>query len=176
VSRSPRVGVVVAYPGVQLLDVVGPAEVFAGASRVVAPKPGYRPLVATPDGQPARGESGLRLHADARLSRVDEGVDTLLIAGGWSYDEAMRSDDLLAEVRRLAARARRVGLVCSGAFVLAGARCWTGRAATTHCAVCERLGRDFPEVTVEPDRIFVRDGPCSPQRASPRGWSWRWRW
>ena len=53
---------------------------------------------------------------------------------------------------------RRVGSVCSGVFVLAGAGLLDGRAATTHWAFCEQLGRDFPDVSVEPDRIFVGDG------------------
>jgi len=92
------------------------------------------------------------------LSRVTEPVDTLLIAGGWSYVAAMRSDELVAQVRRLAAGARRVGSVCSGAFVLAAARLLEGRSATTHWAVCDQLAHDFPDISVEPDRIFVQDG------------------
>jgi transcriptional regulator GlxA family with amidase domain len=82
----------------------------------------------------------------------------LLIAGGLTYVDAMRSDELLAEVSRIAGRARRVGSICTGALVLAAAGLLDGRTATTHWAFCEELGRDFPEITVEPDRIFVRDG------------------
>lgn len=111
VPASPRLVVLVAYPDVQLLDVVGPAEIFAAASRVVGGQgPSYRLLVTTPDGRPVIGESGLCLRADARLPQVEGRVDTLLIAGGWSYQEAMRSDELLAQVRRLAAGARRVAV------------------------------------------------------------------
>ena len=35
-SPDPRRVVILAYPGVQPLDVVGPAEVFAGASEMAA--------------------------------------------------------------------------------------------------------------------------------------------
>src|SRR5262249_24924530 len=84
-------------------------------------------------------------------------VDTLLIVGG-PDPGAMRSNEVLADVRRIAPRARRVASICSGAFVLAQAGLLDGRTATTHWAFCEQLGRDFPKIRVEPDRIFVRDG------------------
>lgn len=155
-NRVRRV-VLVAYPGVQLLDLVGPAEVFHAASRV-AKNPRYELTIATPDGQGIAGESGLRLAADAALADVDGRIDTLLIAGGWSYVDAMKSADLLAELNRLAPRTRRVGSVCSGAFVLAQAGLLNGRTATTHWALCQRLQSEFPAVRVEPDRIFVQDG------------------
>ncbi|WP_163506776.1 GlxA family transcriptional regulator [Fodinicola acaciae] len=155
-SQVRRV-VLVAYPGVQLLDVVGPAEVFNGASRTVK-SARYELTIATPDGQPVAGESGLRLQADARLSDLDGPIDTLLVAGGWSYREAMGCGELLAQINRLAPSTRRVGSVCSGAFVLAQAGLLDGRAATTHWAVCQRLQSQFPAIRVEPDRIFVRDG------------------
>ncbi|MGH6881325.1 MAG: GlxA family transcriptional regulator, partial [Hypericibacter sp.] len=53
---------------------------------------------------------------------------------------------------------RRVASVCSGAFLLAATGLLNGRAATTHWQDCGRMAREFPEVRLEPDRIFVRDG------------------
>lgn len=155
---ADRTVVLVAYPGFALLDLTGPAEVFAVANRFAGSGPRYRPLVASLDGLAITGDSGLRLSADVRLSSVRGRVDTLLIAGGFSYPEAMRSDDLVSHVARIAGKARRVCSVCSGTFVLAAAGLLEGRVATTHWARCEELARDFPEVTVEPDRIFIRDG------------------
>jgi transcriptional regulator GlxA family with amidase domain len=157
-SLTDRTVVHVAYPGIALLDLVGPAEVFAAANRFAESGPRYRLLVASVDGKPITGASGLRLAVDARLSDVRGRVDTVLIAAGLTYVEAIRSDELLAEVRRIADGARRVGSTCVGAFVLAAAGLLNGRTATTHWAFCEELGRDYPNVTVEPDRIFVRDG------------------
>jgi transcriptional regulator GlxA family with amidase domain len=155
---TDRTVVHVAYPGIALLDLVGPSEVFAIANRVVEAGPRYRLLVASVDGRPITGDSGLRLDVDKRLSDVTGRVDTLLIAAGLTYVDAMRSDELLTEIRRIAAKARRVGSTCVGAFVLAAAGLLENRSATTHWGFCEELGRDFPSVTVEPDRIFVRDG------------------
>ena len=155
---TDRTIVHVAYPGIALLDLVGPAEVFAAANRLAESGPRYRLLVASVDGQPITGESGMRLEVDARLSSLNTRVDTMLVAAGLTYVDAIRSEELLAEVRRLARHSRRVGATCVGAFVLAAAGLLDGRTATTHWAFSDELGRDYPDVTVEPDRIFVRDG------------------
>jgi len=155
---TDRTVVHVVYPGITMLDLAGPAEVFAAANRMAESGPRYRSLVTSADGRPITSNSGLRLDADARLSAVTGRVDTLLIAAGLTYAEAMRSDELVAQVRRIAGRARRVASTCVGAFVLAAAGLLDGRRATTHWAFCEELGRDFPKITVEADRIFVRDG------------------
>ncbi|CRK62194.1 Transcriptional regulator containing an amidase domain and an AraC-type DNA-binding HTH domain [Alloactinosynnema sp. L-07] len=145
--------VVLVYPGIQLIDAVGPAEVFAGARSFGAD---YELTVASLDGAPVRSESGLSLCADRAVADVDR-ADTLLVAGGLGFRAAC-GPAAVAEVRRLAERAQRVCSVCSGAFVLAEAGLLNGRRVTTHWAAGTELGRAYPEVTVEPDRIFVRDG------------------
>jgi transcriptional regulator GlxA family with amidase domain len=157
VGTTPdRLVVLVVYPGIQLLDAVGPAEVFALATMARQGR-GYRLLVASPDGAPVRSDSGLRLVADAAIEDVPEDVDTLIVAGGFGFDQATRPE-LVAAIKRIAARARRVCSVCSGSFLLAEAGLLTGRSATTHWIVCDELARRYPDVTVEPDRIFVQDG------------------
>ena len=67
--------------------------------------------------------------------------------------------DALMTVRELVPRAARVASVCTGAFVLARLGLLNGRRATTHWAHCARLARDYPDVMVEPDALFVEDGP-----------------
>src|SRR5262249_60571899 len=104
---TDRTIVLVAYQGISMLDLVGPADVFAGVNRVTG-SPRYRLLVASADGRPLTGDSGLRLEADARLSSVTGRVGTLLIAGG-TDPGAMRSNDRGAEVRRMDHPAPRVG-------------------------------------------------------------------
>jgi transcriptional regulator GlxA family with amidase domain len=154
---SERTVVHVAYPGIAILDLAGPAEVFAVANRMAESGARYRSLVASVDGRPITGDSGLRLDVDAPLSEVRGRVDTLLISAGLTYVDAIRSEELLAQVCRLAGKARRVASTCVGAFVLAAAGLLDGRVATTHWAFCEELRQRFPKVRIEPDRIFVRD-------------------
>jgi transcriptional regulator GlxA family with amidase domain len=157
-ASSNRTVVHLAYPGIALLDLVGPAEVFAAANTFAQSGPRYRLLVASEDGRPITGASGLRVDVDTRLSDVAGRVDTLLVAAGLTYVDAIQSHELLADVRRIAGSARRVASTCVGAFVLAAAGLLDGRTATTHWSFCDELGRSYPNVTVEPDRIFVRDG------------------
>ena len=112
----------------------------------------------------ARGGSGVVASAGLGLAATplpDTGaaLDTLMIAGGHGVDDAAASPVLVDWVRARAARARRVASVCTGAFLLAATGLLDGRRAATHWSVCAELARRFPAVRVEPDPIFVRDGP-----------------
>lgn len=153
----------VAFPDVQILDVTGPLEVFARASRWLKEEgrrrdDAYRvELLANRPG-PLVTSSGLRLIADRGVESVRGGIDTLLVAGGVGTEAAMRDASLLGALRRLGPRARRLGSVCSGTFLLASAGLLERRRVTTHWRACARLARAFPTLRVDPDPIFVRDG------------------
>ena len=82
----------------------------------------------------------------------------MLIAGGDGHEALMHDQRLLAWLRRIAPRVRRFGSVCTGAFVLAAAGLLDGRRATTHWRQCDRLAREYPKITVEPDSLHVKDG------------------
>lgn len=155
-QSTPRRVVIVAFEGVQSLDLVGPSEVFAIAARVV---PGaYEVRVATADGRPFRASSGLRLAPDVAMAGARGPIDTLLVAGGDGVQPAARDARLVRWVRAAARRSRRVASVCTGAFVLAEAGLLDGRRATTHWSACATLAERYPATTVETDPIFVRDG------------------
>jgi transcriptional regulator GlxA family with amidase domain len=151
--------VILTYEGGQSLDVTGPLEVFAATRRFGAATHCSVEVVA-PRAGTVRMASGLGLVADAALADVRGTIDTFVVAGGETDGVAavLRDDVMLHHVRRLAARSRRVASVCSGAFVLAAAGLLDGRRATTHWSACDQLARGFPQVTVERDPIFVRDG------------------
>ena len=148
--------VIVTFDTAQILDVTGPLEVFSSASRFL-PSVAYRTEVASPRGGMTVATSGLSF-ATTSLADVESPIDTLVVAGGRDMDDAILDQDLMRHVRRLATEARRVTSVCSGAFVLAAAGLLAGRRATTHWAECHLLQRGYPDVTVEPDAIFVQDG------------------
>ncbi len=157
----PRVVEVLAFPRVQLLDVAGPLQVFASANDLAVDSggaPPYAPRVVAPGGMSIMASAGLGLAA-APLPRTDAALDTLMIAGGQGVDEAAADPVLVDWVRARAMRARRVASVCTGAFLLAASGLLDGRRAVTHWSFCAELARRFPAVQVEPDPIFVRDGP-----------------
>ncbi len=149
-----------AYPGVQALDVTGPHEVFVGATTVLAADPsrhrGYQVVVGAMGAGPTRTESGLTIVADT-VDRAGE-VDTLIVPGGSGVYDAAADETTVAAVAELAARARRVVSVCSGAFLLAAAGLLTGRRVTTHWARAQRLAREHPSIDVDADAIWLRDG------------------
>jgi transcriptional regulator GlxA family with amidase domain len=148
--------VIAAFPRVQTLDVHGPAEVFTTATQlsgrggyaveVVAPRPGPIPT------------SSVALYPDRTIDRCRGPIDTLLVAGGRGVQAAVDDERLVGWLRDAAKRSKRVTSVCTGAFLLARAGLLDGRHATTHWASCGELARRHPEVEVESDPIFVRDG------------------
>jgi transcriptional regulator GlxA family with amidase domain len=159
--HAPRLVAILAFPAVQLLDVTGPLQVFAtaneiasGGSRGAAP---YRLNVVAPGGASIATSSGLALLTQP-LPAMESDLDTLLVAGGTGVEQAASDTCLVDWLRDRAGRARRVGSVCTGAFLLAEAGVLDGRRAVTHWSMCADLARRFPTVKVEADPIFVRDG------------------
>jgi transcriptional regulator GlxA family with amidase domain len=158
--RTPKTIAILALPGVQLLDVSGPLDVFAEAN-LQAGAEAYRLRVVASRPGAIRSSSGVRLMPDAVIGRddeTDEPIHTLLVAGSPHAAGAVADADVAAWLRARIPAVRRYGSVCSGAFVLAQAGLLNGRRVTTHWAVAEQLARDFPAVTVDADAIHVRDG------------------
>ena len=153
---TPVRNVMVTFPGAQILDVTGPVEVFSTASRFL-PGVDYRTVVVSSDGGLVPASCGLSF-ATTPISCIEGDIDTLLVAGGEDMERAGRDQRLVHGIRRLAEEARRVTSVCSGAFLLAHAGLLRGRRVTTHWAECRMLTEAHPDVTVDPDAIYVQDG------------------
>nr|WP_232004698.1 GlxA family transcriptional regulator [Mycobacterium sp. ACS1612] len=149
-----RVVVVVVFDGVTLLDVAGAAEVFAEANRFGAD---YQLRIASVDGRDVTTSIGTRLGVTDSLWSI-EVADTVLVAGSDNLPARAIDPTLVAAVKAVAGRTRRLASVCTGSFILAQAGLLNGRRATTHWHETRLLARAFPDITVEPDAIFVRDG------------------
>jgi transcriptional regulator GlxA family with amidase domain len=161
--RAPRQIAMLAYPGAQMLDITGPVEVFARSARFLVEQglradPLYQVEVIAERGGPVKTSSGVEILAARPLAAVRGRLDTLLVAGGVGSRQALRSPVLLGFLRRMAPRVRRLASVCTGAFLLAESGLLDGRRATTHWAYCDELAKRYPQVEVDPDPIFVRDG------------------
>lgn len=157
---SPRTIAALIFPEAMILDAAGPLQVFASANRERArtgqPRAYDVVLVAAGAAGPVATSSGMRLHADLALSDLDPAaVDTLLIAGGDGVDAVAADPAVLARLRALEPRLRRLGSVCSGALVLAAAGLLDGRVATTHWARAEELAARHPAVRVEANRLHT---------------------
>jgi len=148
--------VFVIFDGFQPLDLVGPHEVFQYAGELSC---GYCCQVVAPCAGLVRSSSGLPVHATHGVAELDPGgIDTLVVAGGGGVDQARLDRALVRWIAAAGAGARRVTSVCSGVFMLAAAGLVTGRRVTTHWARAEQLAREHPELRVDCDPIFIRDG------------------
>ncbi len=146
------------YPGVQSLDVVGPFEVFATATLVLGDgTAGYDVTLVSAEGRPVRSDSGLELAAAALPAHDD--VDTVVLPGGAGVTDARRDPQVIAWIRRVSGTARRVVSVCTGATLAAEAGLLDGCRATTHWAFAQALADEFPAIDVDPEPIFVRSSP-----------------
>lgn len=151
------------YPGIVSLDVSGPLEVFAAATALLERSDrkgqGYAPVFAACTPGPVRTSSGLELVAETELEGL--APDILVVPGAPDAETAAKNPQIMEQVRLAAARAGRIAGVCSGAFILAACGLLHGKRAATHWLVANRLAELYPQITVEPDAIFVRDGNTS---------------
>lgn len=159
-KRKIKTIAILAPPGVQLLDVSGPLDVFAEVNAQFGhTAPPYKLLVIATKAGPITSSSGVRLMPDYRIGEdIGTKLDTLLVAGCPNAEAGSDDKRLIEWLRRQATIARRFGSVCSGAFFLAEAGLLNGHRVTTHWAVADALAQQYPNVTVDKDAIHIRDG------------------
>jgi transcriptional regulator GlxA family with amidase domain len=162
-QAQQRLVVVLAFEGAQLLDIAGPLQTFASANEIAkdggdAP---YRLVVASRRGGVMRTSSGLPLVTVSIAGSRGAPIDTLIVPGGPGVHAALKDSRLVAWIRGQASIARRTVSVCTGAFLLAQTGLLAGRRATTHWKSCGRLQQNHPEIEVDPNPIFIREGRIS---------------
>ncbi|KRA84068.1 GlxA family transcriptional regulator [Altererythrobacter sp. Root672] len=154
-----RTVAILVYEGVQALDVAGPVDVFAEASRQIGAADRYEIALVAETLDPVRTSNGTRIVPDRCLADARDSFTVVLVAGGEClYNGVRPSEEVLAWLCSAAARADLYGAVCAGAFALGHARLLDHRACTTHWGAATALASAFPHAKVDADRIFVRDG------------------
>ncbi|HTY43261.1 MAG TPA: GlxA family transcriptional regulator [Thermoanaerobaculia bacterium] len=163
-ERDTKTIVFLAAPRTQILDVAGPFQVFVRAAEIFvrdhpARKQPYRTLLVSTTGRRTVSTNcGLVIGGSGTFRSLRGPIDTLLVAGGSGVEDAARSRELLLWLRRASRRVRRIGSICTGAFVLASAGLLKGKRAATHWKWAPELARRFKDTIVDPEPIFVRDG------------------
>ncbi|OED49669.1 hypothetical protein AB838_06245 [Rhodobacteraceae bacterium (ex Bugula neritina AB1)] len=155
-DNIPKRVLFVAFPKSKMLDLVGPLQVFTDAS--VNGKPCYVVTVSSPDGGVIRTDTVLPVSTVSLRNGPDTLYDTVIIVGGAGAFTAAKDPDAIALVKEVVHRSRRVGAVCTGAFVLAAAGILENRRVVTHWSECSELASTYPSLQVEVDPIYVRDG------------------
>ena len=163
-AGQTKVIVFLAAPNSQILDVAGPFQIFVRAAELfVREHPGrpspYRVLLASSThSKSVRTNCGLVLTGTDTFRSLRGPIDTLLVAGGSGVELAAQDAELLNWLRTTARRVRRIGSICTGAFLLASAGLLDGKRAATHWKWAADLASKFKNTSVDPDPIFIRDG------------------
>ncbi len=154
---APKRVVFLVFDGFLATDLAGSADAFFIANFFTS-KPLYELHYVSAKGGPVASASGLVVETRSAKSVLSSPIDTFIVAGGPSAEEASRDKSLVRLVRRMARKARRVCSVCSGTFVLAASGILDGKRAVTHWFVCDAFRERFPAVRLELDPIYVQDG------------------
>jgi len=146
------------YPDALGLDIVGPSDVFSIATECLARTGGgYETRFSGIQQGVVRLRSGLCLMADTALGDTPP-PDIFIVPGGRHPDRLAQNEHLIDKMRTHAQQAGIVVSICNGAFILAACGFLSGKKVTTHWREAERLAREFPDIDVQKDRIFIRDG------------------
>ena len=154
-----RVGIVV-INGSNATDFMGPIDAFTEASRSKASSIRYKVDLIAAEPGPILGSSGVRLLPDKVIGPgLDTVYDTILISGSHEFREPASNPMLMDWLTQSAPSTRRICATCTGTFFLASAGLLDGRRVATHHNHTQQFAAMFPRVSVESDRLFVRDGP-----------------
>ena len=159
-APKPRKVIMACFEQAQILDITGPMQVFSAVRD--AGLRGYDITLAAPDPGFITTTSGMRLGMDRTYDEIGDDeladLDTLVVSGGDGIIGAVRDMRQIAFVRRAARHARRLVSICSGIALLAQAGLATGKRVATHWNACDLIGEAFPDLRIDRDAIFVRDG------------------
>jgi len=149
--------VFIVYPGIKLLDLAGPLQVFSDANNEQG-KPAYKTFIVSKNGGELHTDTTVCISSDSLSKWKNRKIDTLLVVGGDGVYNTLEDSKFIKKVRTLALKSRRVAAICSGAFILAESGLLNGRRAVTHWESCNRLRDSYPEISVAEDSIYVTDG------------------
>lgn len=156
--EGPRLVAMLMYPEVSCVDVTGTLEPF-GLANFLTGQRLYQPVTVSLDATPVPAAGGfLHLLPTGRCDDLPEQIDLMLVAGGPGCFAAAGDEDLLAWIRRLEPRCKRIGSVCTGATVLAASGVADGHQIATHWLEAIRLKQEYPLVEIKEDAIFVNSG------------------
>lgn len=170
VSRFPRLRpeerrrrvVFVASREPNPLELIGPMNVLSLANWVLEhsgrPQLGYDIEVVTSTPGRIYEVEGLKIIADKPYHRLRGAVDTMMFSPMEFEDLFERRDGFLPWVARMSGRVRRIGTICFGTYILAEAGVLSGRHATTHWDLQHDFAERYPDVLLDVDPIYVKDG------------------
>jgi transcriptional regulator GlxA family with amidase domain len=155
--KAKRIGII-GFDGVVSIDISGPADAFAIANEAADdPKPAYEVMVISPSSKPFISESGL-VFKPQRTFKNAPALDTLIVPGGSGLRKPAVNRAVMAFIKTRVRSSRRIASVCTGIYGLAPTGLLAGRNVTTHWYHAQDVGRRFPDLKVNGNAIFIKDG------------------
>lgn len=157
-SAKPRRVLHLVYPDVKLLDLCGPLQVLRDAAEYARGTGSYQSVLVSEHGGEVVTDTGITLNTRTLSSVRPTARDTVFVPGGNGVYDAAENPAIVDWLRTRGLRARILASTCTGAFLLAATGLLDGRRAVTHWRCCDRLRQRHPNVRVEDDPIYIRDG------------------
>lgn len=141
------------FDGLEELDLVGPWEMISlWGKEYGGPK---ETITVNQTGHAIVCSKGLKIIPDFSFSSCPT-LDYLLIPGGKGTRIEINNQELLTFIKKQANYCENILSVCTGSLLLQAAGLLTGRKATTHWMIIDKL-KEFKEVEVVEQR-YVNDG------------------
>lgn len=150
---------VLLFPRFQMLDLAGPGDAFGEVKVLTQGKGEYEILTIGTTRGPIRSSSGITVVPDRTIFDPCPRFDTVLVPGGLGVFDMLDDSTVLEWLTAQSRSCRRLGAVCNGGFALGAAGLLEGRTVSTHWMDATRMAAMFPSAVIEPDRIYVKDGP-----------------
>jgi transcriptional regulator GlxA family with amidase domain len=147
-----KVGIIV-FDNAEVLDVMGPYEVFSVAGRISEPSEFQVVLISDSEEKSVTLRHGIRIQTDSKISEKQE-FDLIIVAGGITTS-AEQNEGLLEFLVNSKARGTIVASICTGAFILAEAGLLGKNRVTTHWEDQKELQDRFPGLAVIPNQRWV---------------------
>ena len=156
-TTQRKIGIVT-FPGVQGLDIVGPADAFASAHLSPGWAPLYEVVIVGLSTKPVVSQSGVVFQAHCSL-RNSPRLDTLIVPGGRGIRTQPEVQARIAQwVQDQAKRTRRIAAVCTGVYGVAATGLLDGRTVTTHWRFAQDFAARFPKVRIQANSLYTKDG------------------
>ncbi|HKV34841.1 MAG TPA: GlxA family transcriptional regulator [Pyrinomonadaceae bacterium] len=150
--------VIVVVPPIEEMDLVAPLQVFGAANRLSERKVYSLEIATNGKALEVPGEGGMLCFlAQQRIHEVKGSIDSVLLVCGVGT-RLLRDRELSQWLKTIAPEVRRLGGVCVGSFLLAEAGLLNNKKATSHWRFGKELAQRYPQVQVESEPIWVRDG------------------
>lgn len=159
-KETLRIGVLI-FSEAQTLDITGPHEVFSSArdfQKQYESDKYYEVFLISKDLKPVKMSSGIKMAPDYTFNNCPVEIDTLIIPGSETIEHVLNDIELLKWIKEQSKTVRRLVSICTGAFLLAKLGLLDGKSITTHWAYCANMKKTFPNLTIEPDSIFIKEG------------------